>query len=120
MTETMTQKKVSKKQAKFILHKAKAKAGEIYQEQRRHIENEFTVSIRPLLNTRNERRAIVKQECREKLKPIDAQFEVDSKPIFDLRQTQNIQAKAEYQANVAKIKTDYLNRKNGGNNEATQ
>ena len=45
MTETMTQKKVSKKQAKFILHEAKAPAGEIYQEQRRHIENEFTILL---------------------------------------------------------------------------
>ena len=29
MTKAMTQKKVSKKQAKFILHEAKAKAGQL-------------------------------------------------------------------------------------------
>jgi hypothetical protein len=110
---TATQRKMSKKQAKFILHEAKAKAGEIYQEQRRGIENEFNIGIRPLLNIRNERRAIVKQECREKLKPIDAKFEVDAQPIFDLRETRNIQAKTEYKQNVEKIKSEYLERKAG-------
>jgi hypothetical protein len=118
MTKVLTQRKVSKKQAKFILHEAKTKAGEIYQERRRHIENEFNAAMRPVRDDYIEKRAKLKQEYLAKLEPVYQQFESDAKPIVDLRETQNIQAKAEYQQNVLQIKADYLNRKNGGTNES--
>ena len=111
-TATITQPKISKKQAKFVLHEAKLKASEIYAQRRRQIENEFNASIRPLRNTFNDRKSQLKKEYYEKLEPIIQQFDNDAKPIFDLRITQNEQVKKEYRQNVIKIKTDYLEREN--------